>query len=94
MMASRTTTDFHKGYPLTDLLTYQGTLRNTYGFDNIGLALCSGAGARVSDLRMRHTHVSLLRDETLRTFLDIWWQESAEEDNGDGRDTISLFINH
>ena len=48
----------------------------------------------MSDLRMRHTHVSLLRDETLRTFLDIWWQESAEEDNGDGRDTISLFINH
>ena len=30
-MASRTTTDFHNGYWLTYLLTYQGTLRNTYG---------------------------------------------------------------
>ena len=35
MMTSRTTTDCHNGYPLTDLLTYQGTFRNTYGVNNI-----------------------------------------------------------
>ena len=33
-MASRTTTDVHKGYLLTHPLTYQGTLRNTYGVNN------------------------------------------------------------
>ena len=45
MMASKTTTDFHKGYPLTYLPTYQGTLRNTYGVNKtpfIQIILSSG----------------------------------------------------
>ena len=32
-----TTTDFHKHHSLTHSLTYQGTLRNTYGVNNVNI---------------------------------------------------------